>query len=131
MCQLAWRSGCSEAGRTFTSSGASAADVPPREPKASDWRGGRAAGSTPLHPVFSGPAPGLAGARGGDLAGAAPSGAQLSDLQGGQFAKRASLTRSVRENRARDPRARERADLPRLSTWLAVPPPSTTPETQI
>jgi len=29
MCQLAWRSGCSEADRTFTSSGGSAADVPP------------------------------------------------------------------------------------------------------
>ena len=39
----------------------------------------------------------MAGDRGGDLAGAAPSEAQRSDLQGGQFAKRASLTRSVRE----------------------------------
>lgn len=29
MCQLAWRSGCSAAGRTTTSSGGSAADVPP------------------------------------------------------------------------------------------------------
>jgi hypothetical protein len=29
MCQLAWRSGCSEADRTFTSSGGSAADVTP------------------------------------------------------------------------------------------------------
>ena len=29
MCQLAWRSGCSAAGRTITSSGGSAADVPP------------------------------------------------------------------------------------------------------
>jgi hypothetical protein len=45
---------------------------------------------------FSGLAPGLAGARGGDLAGAAPSGAQRSDLQAGQFAKRASFTRSVK-----------------------------------
>lgn len=52
-----------------------------------------------MNPVFSGPAPGLAGDRGGDLAGAAPSGAQRSDLQAGQFAKRASLTRSVRETR--------------------------------
>ena len=50
-----------------------------------------------MRPDFSGPAPGLAGDRGGDLAGAAPSGAQRSDLQAGQFAKRASLTRSVRE----------------------------------
>jgi hypothetical protein len=98
MCQLAWRSGCSAAGRTITSSGGSAADVTPREPQASDWRGGRAAASTSLHPVFSGPAPGLAGDRGGDLAAAAPSGAQRSDLQAGQFAKRASFTRSVKES---------------------------------
>ena len=41
--------------------------------------------------------PGLAGDRGGDLTGAAPSGAQRSDLQAGQFAKRASFTRSVKE----------------------------------
>ena len=94
MCQLAWRSGCSEADRTITSSGGSAADVPP---KRSDWRGGRAAASTSLHPAFSGPAPGMAGDRGGDLAGAAPSEAQRSDLQAGQFAKRASFTRSVKE----------------------------------
>lgn len=50
-----------------------------------------------MNPVFSGPAPGLAGDRGGDLAAAAPSGAQRSDLQAGQFAKRASFTRSVKE----------------------------------
>ena len=50
-----------------------------------------------MHWVFSGPATGLAGDRGGDLAGAAPSGAQRSDLQAGQFAKRASFTRSVKE----------------------------------
>ena len=78
-----------------------------RATKRSDWRGGRAAdrwlcsgkaaAGTSLHPVFSGPAPGMAGDRGGDLAGAAPSEAQRSDLQAGQFAKRASLTRSVRE----------------------------------
>ena len=97
MCQLAWRSGCSEADRESMSSGGPAADVPPSEPKVSDWRGGRAAASTSLHPAFSGPAAGLAGDRGGDLAGAAPSGAQRSDLQAGQFAKRASFTRSVKE----------------------------------
>lgn len=68
-----------------------------RATERSEWRGGRAAASTSLHPVFSGPAPGLAGDRGGDLAGAAPSGAQRSDLQAGQFAKRASFTRSVKE----------------------------------
>ena len=49
-------------------------------------------------PAFSGPAAGMAGDRGGDLAGAAPSGAQRSDLQASQFAKRASLKRSVRES---------------------------------
>ena len=69
-----------------------------RATKRSDWRGGRAAASTSLHSVFSGPATGLAGDRGGDLAGAAPSEAQRSDLQAGQFAKRASFTRSVKES---------------------------------
>jgi len=116
MCQLAWRSSCSAADRTITSGGGSAADVTPREPQASDWRGGRAAdrwlrsgaaadrwlcsgqaaACTSLHPVFSGPASGMAGDRGGDLAGAAPSAAQRSDLQAGQFAKRAAFTRSVK-----------------------------------
>ncbi|MEI6026868.1 MAG: hypothetical protein WCT47_09280, partial [Betaproteobacteria bacterium] len=77
------------------------------EPKASDWRGGRAAdrwlcngeaaASTSVPPDFSGPATGMAGDRGGDLTGAAPSEAQRSDLQVGQFAKRASCTRSVKE----------------------------------
>jgi hypothetical protein len=69
-----------------------------RATERSEWRGGRAAASTSTHSVFSGPAPGLAGDRGGDLAGAAPSGAQRSDLQAGQFAKRASFTRSVKES---------------------------------
>ena len=55
-----------------------------------------AAACTSVH--FSGPASGMAGDRGGDLAGAAPSGAQRSDLQAGQFAKRASFTRSVKES---------------------------------
>jgi len=53
----------------------------------------------PWIPAFSGPASGSAGDRGGDLAGAAPSEAQRSDLQAGQFAKRASFTRSVKETR--------------------------------
>ena len=109
MCQPAWRSGCSETDRTLPSSGGSAADVTPREPQATDWRGGRAAGSTSMNPVFSGPATGLAGARGGDLAGAAPSGTTCSDLQAGQFAKRVSVMRSVTDEEARVPRARERA----------------------
>jgi hypothetical protein len=109
MCQLAWRSGCSVADRTITSSGGPAADVPPREPKASDWRGGRAAASASRTSVLSGPASGLAGDRGGDLTGAATSGAQRSDLQAGQFAKRASFTRSVKKSGTACPRARQRA----------------------
>ena len=68
-----------------------------RDTKRSDWRGGRAAASTSMNLVFSGPAPGLGGDRGGDLTGAAPSEAQRSDLQAGQFARRASFTRSVKE----------------------------------
>ncbi len=40
----------------------------------------------------------MAGDRGGDLTGSAPSEAQRSDLQAGQFAKRASFTRSVKES---------------------------------
>jgi hypothetical protein len=51
-----------------------------------------------MNPVFSGPAPGMARDRGGDLTGAAASGAQRSDLQAGQFAERASFTRSVKES---------------------------------
>ena len=39
----------------------------------------------------------MAGDRGDDLAGAAPSEAQRSDLQAGEFVKRASFTRSVKE----------------------------------
>jgi hypothetical protein len=39
-----------------------------RATKRSDWRGGRAAASTSMNPVFSGPAPGLAGGRGDGLA---------------------------------------------------------------
>jgi len=56
-----------------------------RATKRSDWRVGRAAdrwlcsgaaaASTSVHPDFSGPATGMAGDRGGDLAGAAPSAA--------------------------------------------------------
>ena len=51
-----------------------------------------------MHPDFSGPATGMAGDRGGDLTGAVPSEAKRSDLQAGQFAKRASFTRSVKES---------------------------------
>lgn len=109
MCQLAWRSGCSAADRTLTSSGGSAADVTPREPQANDWRGGRAAASTSMNSIFSGPAPGMAGDWGGVRDGRAPSGAQRSDLRAGLIAKRASVLRSRTDEEARDPRARERA----------------------
>ena len=115
MCQLAWRSGCSAADRTITSSGGPAADVPPSEPKVSDWRGGRAAdrwlcsgkaaAGTSLHPVFSGPAPGMAGDRGG----VRDASTERSDLRAGPIAKRASVRRSMTDGEARDPRARERA----------------------
>jgi hypothetical protein len=105
MCQLAWRSGSSAADRTITSSGGSAADVPPS-----------AATGAAVEPLIAGFAAAqplralhctrLSAARlrdwrvtgGGDLAGAAPSEAQRSDLQAGQFAKRASFTRSVKES---------------------------------
>jgi len=53
--------------RNITSSGDPAADVTPSEPEVSDWRGGRAAAST--QKAFSGPASGMAGDRGDDLAG--------------------------------------------------------------
>lgn len=64
----------------------------------------------------------MAGDGGGDLAGAAPSGAQRSDLQAGQFAKRASFTRSVKESGPAAPRARERAAvvIPAGTAGLAV-----------
>ncbi len=91
MCQLAWRSGCSAADRTTTSSGGSAADV---AAKLSDWRGSRAAASTSLHPVLSCPAPGLPADRGSEPAGAAPSGAERSTVtcKPVKFAKPASVT---------------------------------------
>ena len=113
-CQLAWHSGCSAAARTITSSGGSAADVPPSaatgaavEPLIAGCAAAEpliagCATAKPLRALlctraFSGPAPGWAGDRGGDLAGTAPSEAQRSDLQAGPFAKRASRTRSVKE----------------------------------
>jgi hypothetical protein len=43
-----------------------------RATKRSDWRGGRAAASTSIDSVSSGPASGVAGGRGDDLAGAKP-----------------------------------------------------------
>lgn len=59
-----------------------------------------AGASTSAEPAFSGPASGVAGDRGGDLAGAAASEATG---RSGQFAKRASFTRSGKETRPAPP----------------------------
>ena len=77
-----------------------------RATKRSDWRGGRAAASTSRGSVFSGPAPGMAGDRGGVRDKRAPSEATC---ERGPIAKRASVMRSMTDEEARDPRARERA----------------------
>ncbi len=77
-----------------------------RATKRSDWRGGRAAASTSKHSVFSGPAPGLAGVRGGVRDARAPSAATC---EHGPIAKRASVLHSRTDEEARDPRARDRA----------------------
>jgi hypothetical protein len=61
--------------------------------------------------VFSGPASGVAGDRGGDLAGAKRSKRSAASAAPVRTPKRAPFTRSVKESRARDPRARE---------WAAV-----------
>jgi hypothetical protein len=87
----------SEADRNSTSSGGPAADVTPSA--------ANGAAVEPLRALrcitdFSGPgAPGLAGDRGDDLTGAAPSGATRSDLQAGQFVKRAFVHVPVKETR--------------------------------
>ena len=90
MCQLAWRSGCSEAVRTLTSGGASAADVPPSKATGAAVEPLRA-----LQTVFNGPASGVAGDRGGDLAGRREQRAALP----GQVVKRASFARSAKESK--------------------------------
>lgn len=77
-----------------------------RATERSEWRGGRAAASTSTHSLFSGPAPGLAGGRGGVRDARAPSAATC---EHGPIAKRASVMRSMTDEEARDPRARERA----------------------
>ena len=51
----------------------------------------------------------MAGDRGDDLSGAAPSGAKRSDLQDRQFVKRAVFCVPAKDNKARDPWARDRA----------------------
>jgi len=85
MCQLVWRGGCSEDDQTLTSSGGSAADVTPSaangaavEPLIADFAAAQPLRALLCTPAFSGPATGMAGDRGGDLAGAAPSEAQRS-----------------------------------------------------
>ena len=106
MCQLAWRSGCSEGDRTPPSSGGPAAAMPPStangaavEPLVAGCAAASPLRALPCTYAFSGPASGMAGDRGGDLAGAAPSEVQRSDLQTSQFVKLASFTRSVKEAR--------------------------------
>jgi len=58
--------------------------------------------------TFSGPASGMAGDRGGRSGRRAANAAQRRERNAGQFVKRASFTRSMKESSARDPRARER-----------------------
>jgi hypothetical protein len=95
-----------EADRNTTSSGGPAADVTPSEPKVSDWRGGRAAASTSKN--FSGPASGMAGDRGDDLAGVQRT--KRSGVNGTPGSSSSGPRSCTREgNKARDPRARERA----------------------
>ena len=71
-----------------------------RATKRSDWRGGRVAASTSTHPVFSGPATGMAGDRGGVRDARAPSAATC---ERGPIAKWASVLRSRTDEEARDP----------------------------
>ena len=98
--RLAWRSGCSETDRTFTSSSGSAADVPPSAANGAAVEPLRAL----LHSVFSGPAPGLAGDRGGgrDVS------TERSDLRCGPIAKRASVMRSMTDEKPTSPGHGER-----------------------
>ena len=111
MCQLAWRSGCSEAARNPTTTGASAADVPQS-----------AATGAAVEPVralqaftaFSGPAAGLAGDRGDDLAGVQRT--TRSGVNGTPASSSSGLVHAQREGtQARDPRARERAAVVNLA----------------
>ena len=106
MCQLAWHNGCSAAGRTITSGGGSAADVPPsaangaaveplRAPHCSRhsaarlraWRVAGVAFGTPEHRAER----------------------SAATCERGPIAKRASVMHSMTDEEARDPRARERA----------------------
>jgi hypothetical protein len=105
MCQFAWRSGCSAADRTITSSGGSAADVPPSEATGAAVEPLRA-----LHCTRSS----AARLRAWRVPGVAiwPSCTERSAAQrpAGRSVRQAGLVRAQREgNRARDPRTRERA----------------------
>ena len=88
--------------------GGTAAGVTRSGPKGSDWRAGRAGLNTSTPSAlqrFSGPASGLAGARADDLAGVSRS-AQRRACDAGQFDKRGSFKRSVKEAKpARSPGA--------------------------
>ena len=106
MCQLAWRSGCSAADRTITSSGGSAADVPPSAATGAAVEPRRA-----LHCTRS-PAARLRAWRVTGVAfGTREHRAERSaaTCERGPIAKRASVMRSMTDEEARDPRARERA----------------------
>gem|GEM_PF-6186411 len=89
-----------------------------RATERSEWRGGRAAAGLPCS---SGPASGVAGDRGDDLTGAAPSAAKL-QRPASRSVRQAGVVHAQREgNGARDPRARERAAVviaPATPAWL-------------
>jgi hypothetical protein len=84
-----------------------------RDTKRSDWRDRRAAAGTnqsnclPLD--FSGPASGMAGDRGDDLVGAHRAERSAATCKPTSSSSGPSFTRSVKETKAHEPRARERA----------------------
>lgn len=106
MCQLAWRSGCSAADRTLTSSGASAADMPPSAATGAAVEPQRA-----LHRTRYSAARLRAWRVTGVAFGTAEHRAERSaaTCEHGPIAKRASVMRSMTDEETRDPRARERA----------------------
>ena len=107
MCQLAWRSGCSAADRTITSSGGSAADVPPSAATGAAVEPLRA-----LQRIRSSAARQRAWRVTGVAIWPAPHRAERSAAQrpASRSVRQAGLVHAQREGiRARDPRARERA----------------------
>ena len=92
----------------------------PREPKVSDWRGGRAGPVTSRHSAAR--ASGMAGDWGDDLAGVQRT--KRSGVNGTPVSSSSGPRSRTREgNKARDPRARERAAVvdsagPAGMTWL-------------